>query len=204
QQGDEESVFDGKRSSSHATFRRKIANAVDHGAAGVIIVNDEFSLADERRQQLDRLKLNARRLANRHQAFEEIEDPEEKDWKSYNRRVASLAKRIVDAAEQLESSTPDELVRFDHGGSRSLGNIPVLFASRQVIDPMVQQALGKSLAELETEIDRDLSSQSGPLEGYRIQGNVDIVSKKIMVKNVMAVLEGEGPLANETMVIGAH
>ncbi len=40
QENDPNSVFDGKKLTSHATFTDKMVNAKQHGAAGVILVND--------------------------------------------------------------------------------------------------------------------------------------------------------------------
>jgi len=42
------------------------------------------------------------------------------------------------------------------------------------------------------------------LDGWRITGKVDIVSQHVDLANVIAVLEGEGPTADETIVVGAH
>ncbi len=69
---------------------------------------------------------------------------------------------------------------------------------------MVRQALGKSLATIEAEIDRDLKPQSQELTPWQVRGEASIEQQQAEVKNVIAVLEGEGPLAEETIVIGAH
>ena len=53
-------------------------------------------------------------------------------------------------------------------------------------------------------IDADLKPQSKELAGWSASGEANIIRKEAEVKNVIAVLEGEGPLANETVVIGAH
>jgi hypothetical protein len=83
-------------------------------------------------------------------------------------------------------------------------DFPVLFARRGAVDPIVKAALGKDLATLEKEIDHGPKPQSRELAGWRIAGEVTVVRKQADVKNVVAVLEGHGSLANETVVIGAH
>src|SRR6185503_2601256 len=56
----------------------------------------------------------------------------------------------------------------------------------------------------EKEIDSDLSPRSIELKGWRAEGQAEVIDKKAQVKNVVAVLNGEGPLADETIVVGAH
>ena len=82
--------------------------------------------------------------------------------------------------------------------------MPVLFCKRAAVDELVKQSLGKDLATIEQEIDKDLKPQSGLLEGWSAACQANIVRKKTTVKNVLGVLEGEGPLAEETVIIGAH
>ena len=69
---------------------------------------------------------------------------------------------------------------------------------------MLKAAGGKDLATLEREIDADLAPRSFELAGWRATGETNVLEKKAKVKNVVAVLDGEGPLADETIVIGAH
>jgi hypothetical protein len=64
--------------------------------------------------------------------------------------------------------------------------------------------LNKDLATLEKEIDVDLVPRSVELVGWKAVGQANVVQKKAQVKNVIAVLEGDGPQADETIVIGAH
>src|SRR6185312_5893806 len=54
------------------------------------------------------------------------------------------------------------------------------------------------------EIDAELKPQSFELTGWKAVGETNVIEKKTKVKNVVAVLDGEGPLANETIVLGAH
>jgi membrane-associated protease RseP (regulator of RpoE activity) len=60
------------------------------------------------------------------------------------------------------------------------------------------------LVGIEEQIDEDLKPRSGELTGWKISGEVAIKRTEAEVKNVIAVLEGEGPLADETVVVGAH
>ena len=69
---------------------------------------------------------------------------------------------------------------------------------------MIQAALGTDLAKLEQQMDDGPTPQSRALTGWRAVGETTIERKEAQVKNVVAVLEGEGPQADETIVIGAH
>jgi Zn-dependent M28 family amino/carboxypeptidase len=145
---DPESPFEGTQSSRYAFFATKVTNAIAHGAAGVILVNDK--------------------------------------------------------ATSEESN--DALLSIDGAGRapRAGNKIPVLFARRAAVDPIVQSATGKTLADLEVEIDSDLKPRSIELGGWKADGQAELVEASIQVRNVIAMLPGEGELADEYVVVGAH
>jgi hypothetical protein len=80
----------------------------------------------------------------------------------------------------------------------------VLTLRRATLDQVVQAALHTSLAALEAEIDKGPTPDSRELTGWKAVGEVSVDRKETEVKNVVAVLEGDGEHANETIVIGAH
>src|SRR4029079_135402 len=83
-------------------------------------------------------------------------------------------------------------------------NLPVYFCTRATIDEVMKAASGKELATLEKDIDGDLVPRSTALQGWRATGETQVIEKTAKIKNVVGVLEAEGPLANETIVLGAH
>jgi hypothetical protein len=216
QQQDEKSPFDGKRASQYATFQRKLAHAREHGAAAVIIVNDAAELTsrqDENRKQLAaaldklaELRTAAKDSAAKAHGKEHGKEPE--DEAASQKRLAAIHEEATKAAELSKSLTEsrDALLPFTGAGDTSATNrkMPVFFCTRAALDPVVQAALGKSLALVEAEIDRDLTPQSAALAGWRASGEADVIEKKVPVKNVVGVLAGSGELADETIVIGAH
>ncbi len=146
QQDDEHSPFDGKKTSTFATFRHKASNAFQHGAAAVLLVNDAASTKTEK----------------------------------------------------------DQVLNFLAGGPDTNSNIPFLMLSRELGDALLKGAGQPSLAELEQEIDKDLKPRSRELKGWTLNAKVEIDRPDIQTKNVIGVIEGEGPTAEETVVVGAH
>ncbi|HKI34572.1 MAG TPA: M28 family peptidase [Gemmataceae bacterium] len=61
-----------------------------------------------------------------------------------------------------------------------------------------------SLADLEKDIDATLKPHSVPLPGWTCRLETGVAHTRVTVRNVIGVLEGDGPLAKETVVIGAH
>src|SRR5262245_19062355 len=87
----------------------------------------------------------------------------------------------------------------------STAKIPAIHIHRDIGDLIVRKAFGKSLDQVEKDIDQDLKPQNGVLKGWTCNLEVEIDKNRMVdVKNVVGVLEGSGPLADETVVIGAH
>lgn len=82
--------------------------------------------------------------------------------------------------------------------------LPVAQVRRELVDTMLVSASGETLAQVEQQIDAELKPRSRPLTGWTVRLETDVTHTQLAVKNVVGVLEGSGPLANETVVIGAH
>lgn len=202
-QDDPNSPFDGTRDSRHALLTRKINVALERKAAAVIFVTDEFDLvrsyaADRRRweEALDK-------LAAEHQKFKAIAKPSLDRLQAQSRRIEELVQEASKWGKRLEESR-DALLAFRAGGFGAPKDLFVFHCRREVIDRAVKASLGTDLSEIERFIDETFKPQSRHLDGWRIAGKVDIVSKHVDLTNVTAVLEGEGPASEETIVIGAH
>ncbi len=204
QQNNPHSVFDGTKASQHATFQRKVANAFEHGAAAVIIVNDEFDLLGQAKAERERFQTAMDKLAKLHEEFKKIEEPMDGELDKHLTEVAKLSKQIQESAEKLQKNQFDRVIKFQEAGTGNRKTMPVFFAAREKIEPIVKAALGKDLATIEREIDKDLKPQSAALAGWKAVGEADVNVKMAEIKNVIGVLEGEGPLADETVIVGAH
>jgi hypothetical protein len=145
QQDDDKSPFDGKNVTSYSDLRSKATTAFEHGAAAVLLVNDERSAKGN-----------------------------------------------------------DTLLPFNYAGGEQSTTIPFLMVSRELADKALKAGGAPSLSELEAKIDSDLKPRSQPLQNVSVAAKYTIERKGLVAKNVIGVLEGSGPLADETIVIGGH
>jgi len=107
-------------------------------------------------------------------------------------------------AEDPSPSPPDTLIEAELTSGIGTESLPVVHCRRALVEQWIQTSLGRSLSDLEQQIDATLKPQSAELTGARVQGKVSIVRPGKVVRNVVGVLEGQGDLAQETIVIGAH
>jgi hypothetical protein len=81
---------------------------------------------------------------------------------------------------------------------------PVLFVKREIADSLVAGGPVGSVADIETLIDKDLKPRSFEIKAWNATAEVTVNRTEYKCKNIVGVLEGAGPLAEETVVIGAH
>jgi len=98
----------------------------------------------------------------------------------------------------------DDLLDFNYTAfTHSSGRIPVFHVRRSVLEMMLPGG-ADMLTRLENDIHRDMKPHSCELPGWTVSVAVRMHRGAIQAKNVVGVLEGAGPLANQTVVIGAH
>lgn len=128
--------------------------------------------------------------------------------------VSSLQSKIAFAEERKAAAiffvsdrsmagTDDTLMTFDYTRGGGAGSIPAFHIRRTLVDQILASE-GKTIGELEADINRDLKPRSFEVKGWSAAVEATVDRVEIKAKNVVAVLEGKGPLANETVVIGAH
>jgi Zn-dependent M28 family amino/carboxypeptidase len=98
----------------------------------------------------------------------------------------------------------DALAPFSYLSSQGMVEIPAVHVRRSLVDDMIQASFGTRLHDLELAIDRDLKPKSALLPGWTARLEVTVKRTSIQAKNVVGVLEGTGPKAKETIVLGAH
>jgi hypothetical protein len=204
QQNNPHSAFNGTDPSRHAFFNTKVSNAFSHGASAVIFVNDGLELANQEKAARAAFDKGLEDLQKAIAALKELKDPMPEQLAQHRQAVAKHAEIVQQLAGKLNEQDFDQLPQFNGAGSSDNRTVPVFFASREAIEPTIKQALGKDLAEIEAQIDKSLEPASAPLADWQAVGEANVVRNQADVKNVVAVLEGEGPLADETIIVGAH
>jgi hypothetical protein len=109
------------------------------------------------------------------------------------------------------SDEQDELMPPD-GFGRAGAGIPFFHVKRAAIDRLLSESPlvapdGSALENLqavEQLIDETLEPISQPISGWQIDLRAQFGPVTAPVFNVVGIVEGEGPLADETIVIGAH
>lgn len=147
QQQDNDSIFEGRRSSQYAYFSTKEIAAALKKAAALIIVNDGLT---------------------------------------------------------VESGGDGLIPVVGAGKAMTEQQVPTVNCSRASIDEVLSKACGKTLADFEASIDKDLNPVSQVLEGFSARGETLVEQTKIPVRNVVGLLPGTGTLAEEYVVVGAH
>ncbi len=98
----------------------------------------------------------------------------------------------------------DKVLPLMAGRGNILSNVPFVMLSREYADKVLAAAGEPDLADLEKQIDEDLKPCSRPLKGVTLSARITIDRPAISTRNVIGVLEGVGPKAQETVIVGAH
>jgi hypothetical protein len=133
-----------------------------------------------------------------------------------NGPLAALATKLMNASEhkaagvlfvndRITARNGDKLMPFDYTAEdRDPAEMPSAHLRREVVNEMIESVTGRTLRDLELDIDRNLQPHSVALTGWEASLEVNVTRPTLAVKNVIGVLEGAGPLANETVIVGAH
>ncbi|MEC7501985.1 MAG: M20/M25/M40 family metallo-hydrolase [Planctomycetota bacterium] len=200
--GDVHSPF-GSDPSRHAYFRTKISNAYAHGAAAILFCTDEYEIAKETAEAESQWRQAVENLVAAHAKHDaEKKDPQaEQEYRS----EVDLAARQIEIFSRQWREAKDPLLAFTRAGSGSPDRkIPIFHLRRDAIDPVIAEAIGNQLSELEKAIDETGKPNSHLLPGWRVQGESGVERKVEQIRNVIGVLPGSGPLSEEAIVIGAH
>jgi hypothetical protein len=204
QQADPQSVFNGTKPSAYAPFHRKLSNACQHGAAAVIFCNDQFKIRQNVEGRRRQWQQALDRLADQNAKFKQVDNPSFQQIETQRARIDELLRQVQSSGERLRAEYDPVLPPRAAGGGDSGCDVPVVSCRRAVLDQAVKAALATELAVLEEQIDQGPRPHSHELTGWRVAGRTDVQRQQSDAKNVVAVLEGEGPLAEETIVLGAH
>lgn len=82
--------------------------------------------------------------------------------------------------------------------------VPALHVKRAFADKLLAAAGAKSLDQFQDEIDQNKTRASTALAGLRAAGNVALSIQELKARNVIGMIPGNGPKADEYVVIGGH
>lgn len=173
----------------YASFKSKIEQLAARGAVAIIFFNESHALS----KQKERAQVEIETV--REQLNADLTTPERRE---------RLQAKLNDLTEKLHAGQYDDLVRYGYGGSNSEFKIPVLQMKASLAQKLFDRSGAGDLDEIQASIETHLQPRSKDLRGVRVEGEISLNSAQAQVKNVIAVLEGEGPLADESIIIGAH
>lgn len=102
------------------------------------------------------------------------------------------------------SAHADPLLTVELTSGLGTETLPVVHCRRAMVERWVESATGQRLRDLETTIEERVVPQSQPLPGVVLNAKVSLTRPGKTLRNVVATVDGVGPLAKEALVIGAH
>ncbi len=205
-QGNPKPPFSGAHGgmSRHAELRTKVSAAFGQGAVAILFVNDPYTSRKELKKADQQVEQAANALKNAQKELDAV-DPQDVDKSAEARKKFSSATAKLEAQRKAKANrNTDPLMKFGYGGMGKDKTVPILHITQKACNKLLQAALKKPLEKIEAEIDKDLKPQSALLAGWTAKGATTLKRVRTDVKNVIGVLEGQGPLADETIVVGAH
>ena len=186
--------------SRHADLMTKISVCSTAGAAAVLLVNDPQTIINDAEKKLGAAESDVVKAARELAKLEVTVDA----YKPAHEKLTKALERLDQVGNQAHKGGEDTLMNFGYAGFGKDETIPVLHISIAKCNELLKVTSKKSLADIQHEIVSSLKPQSKVLAGWSVALETNVERVRTEVKNVVAVLEGEGPLAEETIVIGAH
>ncbi len=122
--------------------------------------------------------------------------------KQINAAKHGVAAMLFVNDQQSDQANPDTLLPASGSGTAATKDqVPTLFVKRSDVESWLKET-GRSLREIESQIDAQLKPQSFELTDWKAHGGVKLT--KLPSMNVVGVLTGQGPLETEYVVLGAH
>ena len=136
----------------------------------------------------------------------------EQDWSEQASLVTKAENAAAAGAAAILLVNPpshhgeqDQLVPFGRRFRNEPLSIPVIQVTRAVADDLLARAGASDLKALQESIDSSGKPASVLLsDSATVAGNINVLTKQLDVKNVVAALPGRGKLADEWIVVGAH
>jgi hypothetical protein len=195
--------FDGPKNSKHAYFETKIRNAADHGAIGVVMVNDAGSVQAAVAAVDARITDETARLNKLTQQLTELPEDAVNSRQTLRQRRDTVSTMLEDLGRQ-RTVAEEGLMEVGEAGEKPwVAGLPVVSVSTGVANQLLKATARGTLDEIRKRIEETGKPSSGELN-HRITLQTQLNSAAVRASNVVGVLEGKGELAEETVVVGAH
>ncbi|QDV19019.1 Aminopeptidase YwaD precursor [Gimesia panareensis] len=202
QQGEKDSPFAGAHGiSRYAALRYKVSTAFGKGAKAILFVNDYYSTQENKKEAKDLEQDAIEELITATENWEKA-SADKRENADVNLKKALLD--VQQARKKLKEARFDRLMEFGYAGSGDGRSIPIAHITIEKCNELFKDAGKPTLQELEGKIDEQLKPESFELPQWKAKGEISVKQIRTEVKNIIGVLEGKGPHADETIVIGAH
>ncbi len=195
--------FNRAKNSRHAYFETKLKNALDHGAVGVLLVNDPDSIRSIGDQINKRIAEETRRLEKLDQQLAALPPEAISSGQSLRTRRDSMTAILGGLQRQRADAAGGLMDLGEAGESAVVPGLPVMSLSRVIANQLMRAAGYESLDETTKRIDRTMRPSS-TLLAHRVKLQTQLNPSIVNSSNVLGVLEGKGKLAEETVIVGAH
>ncbi|MEM9586699.1 MAG: M28 family peptidase [Planctomycetota bacterium] len=202
---DPNSPFDGRRTSRNAYFDTKVNLAMRRGAAAILFVNDTGSLQQSVERVERRLQVERARFSQLDNESRELPNEATKT-RNYIESQKQLVQNMIDGYERDLLTARRGVIGVTEAGMGGLRRtrVPILSLSRDVVDQLLDRAIGQSLSSLENQIRSNYQPATVELPNVRAAISTSTSPASTRSPNVLAVLEGRGRLSDQTVVLGAH
>jgi hypothetical protein len=113
------------------------------------------------------------------------------------------AKAILIVNPPFHHGKDDRLFDFISADRAGRFSLPMMHVTQEYAGRLLKAAGADGLAALQRDLDKR-KPRSMDLEGLTARGDPGLVRRKIQARNVIAELNGQGPDADEYIVVGAH
>lgn len=202
QQGDKNSPFAGAHGiSRYAALRYKVSTAFGKGAKAILFVNDNYSTRENKKEAQELEQDAIEELITSTENWEKAKDGKQAEA---DRELKKALHEVQQSRKRLKDGHFDVLMKFGYAGGGEGRSIPIAHITIEKCNQLLKDAGKPTLQELERNIDADLKPESFAIPDWKAKGEISVEQIRTEIKNVIGVLEGKGPFADETIVIGAH
>ncbi len=195
--------FDGTRNTRHAYFESKIRNAAEHGAIGVLLVNDPVSIAQSVEAIDRRIASETESIADINKQLGVLPTEAENIRRRQEARIGEINAMIEDLKRQREIASEGLMNIGDAGEKTIIAGLPVASISWSLASTLVESASGETLDAVKLGIDGSVAPKSIDLKADASL-ETSLTASEVPSSNVMGLMPGRGTLAGETIVVGAH